>query len=124
MATDAELAESWMAYWQHYEATGQFPDEASGRFVDLPRNDPEGCWRFIEHVLNRIEPDPENPLFQVLAAGPLEDLLNHWGTEVIDRVERKAAHDSRFKQLLGGVSRSTIESAVWARVEACRIQPW
>ena len=126
MALDnaAELADTWIAHWQDYEATGQFVQNTTGRFTDLPYNDPDTCWRFIRCVLERIEAKPENPLFQVLAAGPLEDLLNHWGAEVIDRVEKEALRDPRFRQLLGGVWRSTIDNDIWSRVEACRLGPW
>jgi hypothetical protein len=121
---DTELAESWIAHWNEYHATGKFADYSTGQFVDLPEKDPEQCWRFIGQVLKRIEPKPDNALFQVLPAGPLEDLLACWGTEIIDRVEHQAAIDPRFKLLLGGVWRNTIGQDVWNRVEACRTGPW
>ena len=39
-------------------------------------------------------------LLSLLAAGPLEDVIS---METIDRIEREAAADKRFHDLLGGV---------------------
>jgi hypothetical protein len=77
---------------------------------------PEDCWRAILEVLRRRPPDC---VINVLAAGPLEDLIDKCGPEFIDRIEAEARGDPAFRHLLGGVWKSSTD-AVWARVEKAR----
>ena len=64
---------------------------AAGRFED--------CWRMMLAVL-RITSDPE--VLGVLAAGPLEDLIERAGPVFVDRIEWHAWTDPVFRQLLDG----------------------
>jgi hypothetical protein len=82
---------------------------------------PDLCWELILQILHT--PHPES-VTEVLAAGPLEDLLVHFGSQVIVRVEETARRDPLFKDLLGGVWKSSISSEIWKRVEACRGESW
>ena len=118
-------AEDWIAFWRHREKTGKFPDfHASDRLEDLVRQDPDKGWLAILAVLEQIPAEPTDALFQVLAAGPLEDLLAKHGPSVLDRVEAEARRNRRFRLLLNGVWRSTIQPDVWARLEKYRTQLW
>lgn len=120
-----EIATDWIDYWKEHYATGEFPDrEMKVDCFDLPREMPALCWQSILAILERIEADPDNDLFQVLAAGLLEDLLVHHGPAVIAEVERQAGRDARFNLLLGGVWRNAMSEDIWARVEACRREVW
>ncbi len=55
----------------------------------------------------------------VLAAGPLEDLLEAHGTLVIPHLEKVAKIDPRFRLMLSGTwGQNRIDPAVWARLVA------
>ena len=90
-------------------------------FDDVSRTDPELCWELILQTLHT--PHAES-VEEILAAGPLEDLLARFGPAFIDRVEAKAEKDPKFKDLLGGVWQNDMTNEVWARVQACRGEPW
>ena len=90
-------------------------------FDEISRSDPELCWELILQALHT--PHAES-VTAILAAGPLEDLLARFGPQFIERVEAKAHEDPEFKELLGGVWRNSMSDDIWARVEACRGQPW
>jgi hypothetical protein len=59
-----------------------------------------------------------------LAAGPLEDYLAKRGVKVIAEIEAHAGADVKFKQLLAGVWKNSIDYKVWERVCRCRGEPW
>ena len=89
---------------------------AEEQFQKLAHDDPETLWLLIQRVLQLTEkPD----VLGILAAGPLEDLINFHGAAFIERIERKAASDAAFRELLWGVWRSSTPD-IWARVEAAR----
>jgi len=70
---------------------------------DACTEEPELGWSAIQEILKRNLPDED---MADLAAGPLETLLAWHGTAFIDRVEQRAATDTRFNHLLGGVWRN------------------
>ncbi|KAB7768787.1 DUF6869 domain-containing protein [Xanthomonas maliensis] len=80
----------------------------------------EDCWAAILEVLSR---NPPELVVGVLAAGPLEDLIDRYGPEFIERIELQARRDPAFRHLLGGVWTSSTPS-IWARVEAARGVAW
>jgi len=94
---------------------------ASAKVVDITYENPELLWDFILEVLRR---DPPDSVIEILAAGALEDYLTKCGESVIARVESRAATDSKFRDLLGGVWQNSMTEEVWARVKACRGIPW
>ena len=133
MARSVEDIEEWArAYVEAQKAYVKAPKErkrltgddpfwwAVERFMELIHRDgevePEDCWKAILRIL---ELDPEPEVIAILAAGPLEDLINHHGPQFIDRIEAEARRNSKFRYLLGGVWESSTPE-IWARVEACR----
>ena len=90
-------------------------------FDDISRSDPELCWELILQTLHTPHTDSVK---EILAAGPLEDLLARFGPQFIDRVEAKVKEEPEFKDLLGGVWRNSMTEELWARVQACRGEPW
>jgi Family of unknown function (DUF6869) len=84
-------------------------------------NNPEGLWRLILEVLKKV-PSPldkgelARPLGR-LAAGPLDDLFTDYGPLFIDRIEKEAAVNPKFKNLLGGVWKGDIDDEIWRRKE-------
>jgi hypothetical protein len=119
------MADGWIRYWRAEETLGDVTDLDPEEDVhDLVRQDPDLGLNVILNILERIEAAPVTKLFQVLAAGPLEDLLVHHGPAIIDRVEAQAREDERFNLLLGGVWPNAITPDVWTRVERIRRQAW
>jgi hypothetical protein len=81
---------------------------------------PDTAWTLILELLKA--PLATNA-FGALAAGPLEDLIEYHGPEVIDRIELEARDNPEFRRLLGGVWQSSTPE-VWARVEMARQATW
>jgi len=114
-----EVATGWINYWVH---GGPYDPEASepygGEVFDLDlwaREEPEKAWETILEIQRRPEAEPH---LEVLAAGPLEDLLSYNGPAFIDRVEAEAKRSPDFAFLLGGVWQCGMSNEVWARVQA------
>jgi hypothetical protein len=80
----------------------------------------EDCWAAILEILSR---KPSESIIGMLAAGPLEDLIDSCGPEFIERIELQARRDPAFRHLLGGVWAGSTP-AIWARVEAARGGAW
>ena len=78
---------------------------------------PEDCWPAILEILRRR---PSENVLNVLAAGPLEDLIAKRGNDFIDRIEAEAHRDPEFRNLLGGVWKNATPDDVWARVDKAR----
>lgn len=93
---------------------------AAEKVVDTALEDPGELWEIVMEVFRR---DPPDDVLGVLAAGPLEDYLVRCGETAIERVERLAKADDKFRQLLWGVWQNAMPSDVWARLEACREDP-
>jgi hypothetical protein len=81
---------------------------------------PDDCWAAILEIVAR---DPSDESVAILAAGPLEDLINHHGPEFIDRIELESRRNPAFRHLLGGVWRASTPE-VWARIEKARGKLW
>ena len=73
----------------------------------------EELWSFIKCAYTK---DISDKVVSVLAAGPLEDLLNGYGEKYIDEIEALSRRDPAFRYLLGGVWQSSISDEVWGRV--------
>ena len=78
---------------------------------------PEDCWPAILEILRRR---PSESVLNVLAAGPLEDLIANCGDNFIERIEAEARKDPEFRDLLGGVWKNAASDEVWARVDRAR----
>jgi hypothetical protein len=73
----------------------------------------EDCWLAILEVLSR---NPPKHVLGMLAAGPLEDLIEYCGPDFIERIELESLCNPAFRDLLGGVWESSTPE-VWARIE-------
>jgi len=120
MPLPSEDIRAWaLAYIEAQEAydhdSGEELPPAIARLNDLDA-DPEDVWRVVVEVLTH---HPSEKVTDVLAAGPLEDLIEDHGEQFIDRIEREAQLSPAFRQLLCGVWPSG-SKAIWARVEEVR----
>ena len=89
---------------------------AINQFFELEDDHPEICWEVILEVLHR---EPSQRVLGVLAAGPLEDLIDKHGPEYIEKIEKEAKVNPTFMHLLGGVWESGTPE-VWNRVLKAR----
>jgi len=125
MMTRAEIAD-WATAYIEAQMIPKIPGNhplwwAIHRFMLVDSTtSPEDCWLAILEILSR---NPPQEVIQVLAAGALEDLINHHGPEFIERIELEARRNSAFRHLLGGVWRNSTPE-VWARVEQVRGESW
>jgi hypothetical protein len=74
------------------------------------------CLRAILHVLAM---NPSEDILGILAAGPLEDLVDYCGEEIIQEIEQEASHNPALRHLLCGIYESSTPD-VWARIKECR----
>jgi len=94
---------------------------AIDRFQSLfEASNAEDAWVVILEVLDR---KPSQEIIGMLAAGPLEDLIEDWGPMFIDRIELESRRNPDFRHLLGGVWQSSTPE-VWERIEKARGTPW
>jgi Family of unknown function (DUF6869) len=66
----------------------------------LVRTHPDEAWPMI---LRLVERSPDDRVLANVAAGPLEDLLTQQPHAFIDRVEKLAREDAKFRRCLSGV---------------------
>ena len=118
------LAAEWIENWSTPEGSALGPIEASVLDWALPREQPELCLAAIVEVLRRLESSSSNQLLGVLAAGPLEDLLNHNGNAVMEEVDLLARQDPEFRLLLDGVWGHAINPEILAKLAKYRSNPW
>jgi hypothetical protein len=86
------------------------------KFQELGRDDPSLLWNLILCVLSRTK---DVSVLSILAAGPLEDLIEDHGGAFIERIEFRAETDADFRDLLHGVWRSSTPE-IWNRIVAAR----
>jgi hypothetical protein len=94
-----ELAARWVAAQAHdpEPTEAEWPDVFAVQCLAL---DPEQLWLFV------LAAEPlarGTKAFGMLAAGPLEDLIQDHGPAFIDRIELEAGSNSSFANLLHGV---------------------
>lgn len=85
-------------------------------FERLVNELPCKAWRAVLAVTERTD---DVFTLGMLAAGPLEDLLELHGPAVVERIEREAQTNAKFRRVLQGVWRSSTPD-VWARIEVAR----
>jgi hypothetical protein len=71
-------------------------------------------------ILAVLERGISNEVGELLAAGPLEDLLGFHGPAVIDELERLARENQILRDTLHGVRQFMMSDEIWARVVAAR----
>ena len=91
--------------------------------AELVLESPQLALDFILRALPVFETKED---LAVLAAGPLEDLLDQHCASVIDRIEAEAERNERFRLLLSGVwGRNNVSTEAWQRLRrAVGEGPW
>jgi hypothetical protein len=109
------LAESWIDSCLLPDSSSSGHPDVRGEVFDLSFDDPETLWRFILASHRRNQ---STKIEEALSAGPLEELLAHYGEQFIDRIEKEARDSASFASLLGGVWQNSVSDAVWGRVQS------
>jgi hypothetical protein len=111
------LAAAWVDFWGAPEGSTEreLLSWTSDREWELIRESPKEGWKLILAIL-QLNSSAE--IQEVLAAGPLEDLLSYHGESMIAAVEQEARINPRFAVLLGGVWKNSMSAEVWSRVQA------
>jgi hypothetical protein len=108
-----QLARAWV---EQYSKSDRDRDDNFFTLMDFERDlreeDPDRAIDLIVEVL-RIEANPV--LLSMLAAGLLEDVIS---MRTIDRIEREAGANTRFRDLLGGVWYFRAPDELKARLDA------
>jgi hypothetical protein len=108
-----ELARAWV---EQYSKSERDRDDNFYAMMDYERElreeNPDKAIDLIVEIL-KLETNPV--MLSLLAAGPLEDVIS---METIDRIEREAAADKRFHDLLGGVWYYRAPDELKARLDA------
>ena len=108
-----QLARAWV---EQYSKSDRDRDDNFFTLMDFERDlreeDPDRAIDLIVEVL-KIETNPV--LLSMLAAGSLEDVIS---MKTIDRIEREAGANTRFRDLLGGVWYFRAGDELKARLDA------
>lgn len=92
------------------------PDERDYEFVDevIRNGPPEVAWALVRSILEQSV--DEQLAFH--AAGPLENLVRRWGTQLVPDIEALAIGDERFQWALGRIwlRRSDLPADVLQRI--------
>jgi hypothetical protein len=109
----AELARAWV---EQYSKSERDRDDNFFAMMDYERDlREEDSDKAIDLIVEIIKIETNPVMLSLLAAGPLEDVIS---METIDRIEREAAADKRFHDLLGGVWYYRAPDELKARLDA------
>jgi Family of unknown function (DUF6869) len=112
------LAQEWIKAEESDENSSDQNHWAVDSVIDLPlERKYDELWRFIKYVHAQ---NPSNKVVEVLAAGPLEDLLAGSGDTYIDEIATLARKDPSFKNVLGGVWQNSMSESLWTKVKDIR----
>ena len=74
--------------------------------------------RFGEFITRTYIREISSEATGVLAAGPLEDLLNDFGELYVDEVVKRSRDDQKFNALLRGIYTSGLDAEIRKRIES------
>lgn len=113
----SRLAEAWRTAQEAYDRGDINSSQWQAIFAvqRLADQDAETLWGLITEVLSLR---PKEEVLEILAAGPLEDLISEFGAEMLSQIEARAETDEVFRALLSGVWIRTPTDAVGRRYEA------
>lgn len=120
----AHVAVRWIEKWSIPVAEQSGDSDGYDLDWELPSENPRLCLDAILRILTLIPSDPAGTHFQVLAAGPLEDLLVHHGSRMIEEIDLLARRSPCFRLLLNGVWMSRVDPSVVKRLAKYRQAQW
>jgi hypothetical protein len=111
-----EIAKSWILMHKAESGSHDYEENfwAFDKLYKLCDEAPDQGFEIIEEIV-RI--DSSDRILSNIAAGPMEELLVKHGSQFIDRVERLAASNDKFRKMLGAMWKNEISDDIWARVK-------
>jgi hypothetical protein len=70
----------------------------------------------VDWIVRIVEVEPLSELLEQIGAGPLEDILDSHGEDIIERIEKEASRSFHFRYCLAGVWRRRISQNVWDKM--------
>lgn len=108
-----ELARAWV---EQYSKSERDRDDNFFAMMDYERDlREEYPDKAIDLIVEILKNETNPVMLSLLAAGPLEDVIS---METIDRIEREASANKRFRDLLGGVWYYRAPDELKARLDA------
>ena len=106
------LISEWLRHAESGKADGSWAYDALAGLID---EDPALAWAIILELVHRASP---GDAFDLVAAGPLEDLVACHGREVIDLIEPRVTDDEPLRRALSGlwVGRDTLDPKTLERL--------
>lgn len=84
---------------------------------DAIESGPENGW---ETVMELVEHAADDAMFNLVGAGPLEDLIHEWPEELITQVDSAARRNPKFRRCLESVWEMELPPAMQAVVRKYR----
>jgi hypothetical protein len=81
---------------------------------EIACGNPERLWTIIKALVTAA---PDEDTLGYIGSGPLEDLLSGYGEQFIERIERQAAADAKFRLSLAIVRQSGLSDELLRRVK-------
>ena len=116
------LIEGWLQYHERLEQTGDLTGStdvaddyswAVDRLDEIVGKHPEEGWQLVMELFEVARSDYQ---LASLASGALEDLLAKHGQVLIERIERAASRNDKFREMLAAVWQNTMPDDVWLRI--------
>jgi Family of unknown function (DUF6869) len=113
---EEKLIRHWILYNEAKEGSPEREEYywAEEKITDYVEKDPELAW---EYLLKILSCEISQWAVGLLAAGPLENLLSDFGPQLIDRVEKEARINPKFRLALTGVWQGGMTDDIWKRVQ-------
>lgn len=122
-----KLVQDWIEYWSIFSdpskntrdfrkavATGEHPlSYVTFKEAEYIKNEPEIAWSLVLELVANAQSEK---ILALIAAGPLEDLLNRYPEQYIKAIEEQARKNKTFKKCLSGVWESRIPKPIWKRI--------
>lgn len=118
----SELLDEWYR-WAEWISSEDRDESKSGELTGwfefnwVVEENPELAWKAIVEAIDQPRMEP---YLGHLAAGPLEALLDMYGSVFIERVEQCARLNAKFARVLTGVWQSAMPESIWKRVQAAQ----
>jgi len=109
-----ELARGYLKYHRTRALEDSWAFDEVLERVGLSSAEPEDAWNVVLALVTMADDES----LGYIGAGPLENLVHQFGTELVDRIEDRARQDPRFRFCLGAVwlSEGDLPPAVQERV--------
>ncbi len=111
--------QEWALAYIDFQSKDELPDEGDSswwpvwKFYDLGEDNPEDCWNAIQLIIDKTD---NEKVLGMLAAGPLEDLIEDHGHKFIERIEAEADRNPKFYKVLSWIWESGSHD-IWSRIE-------